>query len=65
MVGKELFMLCCTASLENFCSKRVWLSLWSSFSQDCVKELMRCYTWELIPGQDLTYKTLPVSRPKN
>jgi len=30
-----------------------------------VKELLRHYTWELVPGQDLTYKTLPVARPKN
>ena len=65
MDGWKRAVMLCSGSLENFCSKRVWLSSWSSFSQECVKELMRCYTWELIPGQDLTYKTLPVSRPKN
>ncbi|KAJ7333506.1 hypothetical protein OS493_017043 [Desmophyllum pertusum] len=29
------------------------------------KQLLQSYEWELVPGQDLTYKWLPVSRPKN
>lgn len=29
------------------------------------RHLLQSYEWELVPGQDLTYKWLPVSRPKN
>lgn len=29
------------------------------------KHLLQSYEWELVPNQDLTYKWLPVSRPKN
>lgn len=29
------------------------------------KHLLQSFEWELVPNQDLTYKWLPVSRPKN
>lgn len=29
------------------------------------KQLLQSYEWELVPSQDLTYKWLPVARPKN
>ena len=29
------------------------------------KRLLMEYTWEVEPNEDLTYKWLPVSRPKN
>ena len=29
-----------------------------------LRELLTHYAWELVPGQDLTYKYLPVCRPK-
>lgn len=35
------------------------------FFQLLAKQLLQSYEWELVPGQDLTYKWLPVSRPKN
>ena len=37
----------------------------SFFLQLLAKHLLQSFEWELVPGQDLTYKWLPVSRPKN
>ena len=33
-------------------------------TQETLRELVSHYTWDLVPGQDLTYKFLPVCRPK-
>lgn len=36
----------------------------STLLRELLKELLKYYSWELAPDQDLTYKVLPVSRPK-
>ena len=35
------------------------------YLQLLAKHLLQSFEWELVPNQDLTYKWLPVSRPKN
>ena len=32
--------------------------------QEWLKELLKTHKWHLVEDQDLTYKTLPVSRPR-
>ena len=32
--------------------------------QEWLKKLMKTHKWHLVEDQDLTYKTLPVSRPR-
>ncbi len=41
------------------------LSLIHTYTQECLLELSRRFTWQLAPGQNLAYKVLPVSRPKD
>ena len=53
-----------TVSLEQATRYVNYLFL-SIFLQLLAKHLLRSFEWELVPGQDLTYKWLPVSRPKN
>lgn len=38
--------------------------LTNTLLKECLQELALLYRWELVPGQDLDYKTLPISRPK-
>ena len=33
--------------------------------QECTVELLKHYQWEVLADQDLTYKTLPIVRPKH
>ncbi|XP_064383686.1 putative cytochrome P450 120 [Halichondria panicea] len=37
----------------------------SGILKECLQELSRRFTWQLAPGQNLAYKVLPVSRPKD
>lgn len=50
---------------EALCVRPACFSFSLYVLQECVKELLQHYQWELAPEQDLTYKTLPISRPRN
>lgn len=37
----------------------------TSLLKECTVELLKHYQWEVLADQDLTYKTLPIVRPKH
>ena len=53
-----------SSKLYSLMSVVLLLILTDHLSQECLQQFVKRYLWELVPGQDLTYKTLPVSRPK-
>ena len=40
------------------------IDIFQIFAQEMLKELLLHFSWELVPDQDLSYKVLPVCRPK-
>ena len=54
----------CYPHMHNNYYKQTFLDGNIIIIQEMLKELLTQYSWELVPEQDLTYKVLPVCRPK-